>query len=114
MKRTLRIERRNTAAKKPTKMKAGLCCLCFREVLLTFHHLIPRKLHRRPFYRRNYSKSELNNGIYVCRLCHNGIHSLYDEKTLAKQLNSYDALRADTALKKHCNWVAKQRVTVEL
>ena len=84
------------------------CPLCGRQVALTFHHLIPRKMHRRNFFKRHFSKAELHQGIYVCRLCHSGIHSLFDEMTLAKQYNSLDRLLACEALRRHCRWVAKQ------
>jgi len=87
----------------------GRCPLCKRVTSLTFHHLIPRKLHRRNFFKKNYSKAELNQGVNVCRLCHNGIHDLYDEMTLAKRFASLDLLQKDTALTKHFDWVAKQK-----
>lgn len=83
--------------------------MCGRESSLTFHHLIPKKLHRRKFYRKNYTKAELNQGIDICRLCHNGIHDLYDEMTLAKRFASLELLQSDEALAKHFEWVAKQR-----
>lgn len=90
--------------------KRGVCVACRRETDLTFHHLIPRKLHRRRYFERHYSKAVLNEGIYVCRLCHDGIHDTYDEMTLAKQFASLDKLLADEALLRHFGWVAKQRV----
>ncbi|QIZ72827.1 hypothetical protein [Oxynema aestuarii] len=90
--------------------KFGLCPLCQRECYLTFHHLIPRKVHRREFFKKNYSKDELNRGLDICRLCHNGIHDLYDEMTLAKEFASLDLLLADRGLSKHFEWVAKQKI----
>ncbi|MEO0424972.1 MAG: hypothetical protein AAF184_21735 [Pseudomonadota bacterium] len=90
--------------------KYGRCLLCERERPLTFHHLIPRKLHRRPYYRKHYSREFLNLGIDICRLCHDGIHDLYDEKRLAKEFASLEALRADEAISRHVAWVAKQKL----
>ena len=86
------------------------CCLCYRHCALTFHHLIPRKVHRRTFYRKNFSRETLAKGIYVCRQCHKGIHKLYDEMTLAKSLNTLELLQADDALAKHVFWVSKQKI----
>lgn len=77
---------------------------------LTFHHLIPKKLHRRVHYRRHYTRDELALGIHICRDCHNGIHRFYDEMHLAKYLNTSESLAADTQLKRHFAWVARQRV----
>ena len=58
--------------------EASPCACCQRLVPLTFHHLIPRKMHRRKGFRRRFSKEELNVGVHICRKCHRGIHALYD------------------------------------
>ncbi|SMF45530.1 hypothetical protein SAMN02745866_02958 [Alteromonadaceae bacterium Bs31] len=87
----------------------GKCVLCERQALLTFHHLIPRKLHRRNHYRKNYSREELNRGISVCRKCHNGIHDIYDEVSLSRNFSTLEALRNDRAIARHVRWVAKQK-----
>jgi hypothetical protein len=84
--------------------------LCEREVLLTFHHLIPKKLHRRTRFKKDYSKDELNQGVFICRLCHNGIHAHYDEMTLAREFHNLEKLKADPNIRRHANWVAKQKV----
>lgn len=86
-----------------------ICCLCFRELALTFHHLIPRKVHRRSYFQKNYNREKLNEGIFICRTCHKGIHALYDEMTLARQFNSLEQLRQDEELAKHFAWSAKQK-----
>ena len=91
------------------KNKPAACVLCLRKISLTFHHLIPRKMHRRTFFRKHYSKQELAGGIWICRKCHNGVHRLYDEMTLAKQFHSLELLLADPAVQKHVQWVAKQK-----
>lgn len=85
------------------------CQLCGREKPLTFHHLIPRKLHRRAHYQKHYTREELNQGIDICRACHNGIHCLYSEIQLAKSFASLYALQTDRALARHVAWVAKQK-----
>ncbi|WP_078118042.1 hypothetical protein [Thiosocius teredinicola] len=88
---------------------APRCALCGRATELTFHHLIPRKVHRRPFFRKHYDKQQLQQGVDICRLCHKGLHRLYDEMTLAKRFNTLDALRADPMVQRHVSWVRKQR-----
>ncbi|MBM14129.1 MAG: hypothetical protein CME57_06150 [Halieaceae bacterium] len=85
------------------------CACCQRAVPLTFHHLIPKKVHRREHFKRHFSKETLQAGIRVCRLCHRGIHREYDEMKLARELNSLERLREDEILAKHFKWVAKQR-----
>ena len=87
------------------------CALCQRRRHLTFHHLIPRKLHRRTRFRKRYSRDQLNRGIDICRICHNGLHRLYDEMTLARDFNSLESILADPDLARHIAWSARQRVT---
>lgn len=95
---------------RPERTK-NLCAGCCQPRQLTFHHLIPKKLHRRTHFRRRYSKAQLNVGIEVCRDCHKGIHRLYDEMTLAKQFGSPEQLLGDPALQKHFAWVSKLRIS---
>jgi hypothetical protein len=76
---------------------------------LTFHHLIPRKLHRRPRFRKQYDRERLAQGIYVCRECHDAIHTTYTEMELAKGLASPEALLADPVLSRHFAWLSRQR-----
>lgn len=89
--------------------KPKTCQLCQREVHLTFHHLIPRKMHRRNYFKKHYDKNILSKGIWVCRQCHRGIHKLFNEMTLAKELNSLEALKQDPQIQHHVQWVAKQK-----
>lgn len=93
------------------KHDAGTRCpLCGREVDLTFHHLIPKKLHRRPRFKKAYTREERNVGIDICRTCHDGIHAFYDEMTLAKNFSTLEKLLADEKLARHFQWVARQKV----
>ncbi len=85
------------------------CPFCSRRVPLTFHHLIPKKMHRRPRFARSYDKETLNLGIYICRDCHKGVHAAYDEMQLATRFSSPEALLGDAGLQRHFRWVARQR-----
>lgn len=93
----------------PKLPKNGKCQLCGRHTELTFHHLIPRKVHRRSRFRKHYDRETLQTGVAICRLCHKGLHRLYDEMTLARDLSTLDALRSDPAILRHVTWVMKQR-----
>jgi len=88
---------------------SGTCPLCQRHTQLTFHHLIPRKVHKRNFFAKSYSREQLNRGINICRPCNNGIHRCFDEMMLAKHYNRLEDLQAAPELAKHFSWVAKQR-----
>jgi hypothetical protein len=94
--------------------RAGDCPLCRRMTALTFHHLIPKKMHRRSFFQKTYNREQLAIGIYICRQCHNGIHVLFDEMTLGKHFNTLEKLLLDDPLQKHFRWVARQRLATNL
>jgi hypothetical protein len=76
---------------------------------LTVHHLVPRQSTKR-------QKVETSPTIDICSACHRQIHALFDNKYLAKELNTLDKLRKETQMQKFLVWVRKQdpgkRVTV--
>jgi len=88
------------------------CELCLQKRDLTFHHLIPRKLHRRKSFRKRFDRETLRRGIYICGLCHKGLHKLYDEHTLARQFSDRESIIGDTAIARHIGWSARQKITV--
>ena len=71
--------------------------MCF----LAFHHLIPIKLHRGAYFRKNYSREDLEQGVDLCRLCHRRIHRLFEQMTLAQEFSSLDALQANPLIQRH-------------
>ncbi len=88
------------------------CALCGRTgVGLTEHHLIPRAVHRKRQFRKRFDLDEMRHRkLLVCRKCHRGIHRLIpDEKELARDYNTREALLADERIARHVAWVAKQR-----
>ncbi|MEC7724038.1 MAG: hypothetical protein VYD05_00895 [Planctomycetota bacterium] len=85
------------------------CELCGASRELTFHHLIPRKVHRRAFFRRTYDRDELQRGAFFCRLCHSAVHRSFDEMTLAKRYATLAALRQAPELQRHIVWAGKQK-----
>ena len=89
----------------------GVCELCEREKPLTEHHLIPRAVHNKKRFIKQFTKAEMNHRrISICRACHRGIHRIIpDEKELARDFNTKAALLADERIAKHIAWVAKQR-----
>ena len=86
------------------------CELCGQVRFLTRHHLIPRKLHGRKNTRKRFSRIELQECILICRLCHDGIHDLYDEKTLAEKFSTVESLQQDANIIRHVAWSARQKV----
>ena len=92
--------------------RVGICPCCGRKTRLTFHHLVPRHMHRRAYFRKKFSRDERNKGIAICRQCHDGIHRFYSSMELAKQLNTLDKLLHDEKLASYFAWVSKQRVRI--
>ncbi|HEY9602003.1 MAG TPA: HNH endonuclease [Allocoleopsis sp.] len=78
------------------------CELCEREVeRLTIHHLIPRHTVKQ-------KRAEPGSTTNICSPCHKQIHGLFDNKRLAKELNSLEALRNEPQMEKFLAWVKKQ------
>ena len=97
------------AQRQTRKQKLGMCPLCRRTISLTFHHLIPKKMHRRAHFKKHYSKQQLQAGIDICRRCHDGVHDIYNEMQLAKHFSSLEALQRDPLLQNHFQWVSRQK-----
>ncbi|MCC5945840.1 MAG: hypothetical protein JJT94_12995 [Bernardetiaceae bacterium] len=92
------------------KEKYGNCQLCQREKNLTFHHLIPRKLHRKKFFLKLFTKSYMQtHGLNLCRKCHSTLHQFYDEKTLGLEYNTLEKLQKDEKINRYLAWVVKTR-----
>lgn len=87
------------------------CELCGQVRPLTFHHLIPRHVHRKKRFQREYTRAEMRSrGLSVCRICHDGIHNLIpDEKELARTYNTREKLLANERVARHVAWSRKQR-----
>ena len=74
------------------------------------HHLIPRTCHRRTWFRKRYSKEQMQVTVAVCRDCHSAIHDLIpDERELGRAYNTLELLQAHPAIEKFLIWVRKQK-----
>lgn len=78
------------------------CELCERQMeRLTVHHLTPRQNTKR-------QKADPGPTIDICSACHRQIHVLFDNKYLAKELNTLDKLRNEPQMQKFLSWIKKQ------
>jgi hypothetical protein len=66
-----------------------------KGVAVDRHHWVPRK-----FKGTDWS--------WLHRICHKKIHSLYDERTLARRFNTAEALLEEEAVRTFVAWVRKQ------
>ncbi|MDJ0688055.1 MAG: hypothetical protein QNJ41_06075 [Xenococcaceae cyanobacterium MO_188.B32] len=79
------------------------CKLCQREMEnLTIHHLIPRQYLKR-------KKIADSPTVNICTACHKQIHALFDNKKLARELNTPDKLKQEPKMQKFLSWVRKQK-----
>lgn len=79
------------------------CELCEREVTrLTAHHLIPKQAVKR-------KQADAGSTVDICSACHRQIHCLFDNKHLAKELNSTEALKHEPQMAKFLAWLRKQK-----
>jgi hypothetical protein len=82
-----------------------LCQLCESEEVSSFHHFIPRTLHRNKWFKKRYTREQMREGINVCKSCHNAIHDLIpDEKELGRYYNSMEKLLAHPLIANYVKW----------
>lgn len=94
--------------------KPNVCSTCRRSVDLSFHHLIPKKMHSKRWVKEKHAEIDLiHYGIWVCNDCHKKIHRLFDHQTLAAYYFTTDALLNNQKFKKFISWVSKQRKKVK-
>ena len=86
------------------------CELCQREDQeLTFHHLIPVCLHKNKWFKKNFTKEQMNQGIMICqRYCHREIHSLIAEKEMGRYYNTIKLLLEHKEIRKYIRWIKKR------
>ena len=96
----------------------GECELCYREMPLTFHHLIPKEVHARYVGKKLpalLTKDEptkeflSSHGTLVCRPCHSAIHRTASNEELGASYCTLAALQQHPRLKKWAVFAQKQR-----
>lgn len=88
----------------------GRCRLCDREVTeLTRHHLIPRARHSNKRNKKLFDREEVRTRtIEVCRPCHKNIHAVLDNKSLEREYNTLERLKAHPDIHRFSSWVARR------
>ena len=93
-------------------MSSKRCALCQRitKTGTTEHHLIPHTCHRNKWFKKNFTREQMNETIDVCRDCHRAIHRLeIIEKDLGRHYNTIEKLLAHSEIGKFVAWVRKQK-----
>ena len=87
----------------------GKCELCGREKELTFHHLIPKSQHKNKWFKKTYTREEMNEGINICKDdCHREIHKLINEKEMGRSFNTIKKLLNHSKIKKYIKYIKTQ------
>ena len=74
------------------------CELCQRDTERpTSHHLVPKLKGGRK-----------GPQARLCSTCHRQVHAMFTEGTLAKRLNTLEALRSDPRMAAYLSWVRKR------
>ena len=91
------------------------CQLCHRDLPLTFHHLIPKKVQDKTYIKNKLEiDDDLNTyGVNLCKDCHSMVHRKIGHHDLALQYNSIEKLLSHPEIEKFVNWVAKQNKKVK-
>jgi len=89
--------------------KIGPCALCGREVPLTFHHYIPRTVHSNKWFKKNFTREQMAEGIDVCRDCHSAVHKFVpSEKELARKYNAREKLLEHEEIATFVAWISQR------
>lgn len=89
-----------------------VCAMCERPMNLTAHHVIPRVTHAK-YLKKGYTREFLNTCIMICRQCHSKIHSVEDEKTLARDYNTLDKIVAHPEIARWIAYAKKQKARIK-
>lgn len=97
-------------------LQEGTCEMCSRQLLLTFHHLIPKDTHPTYLKKRLPAGIEgeptrhfLNSyGTMVCRHCHAYVHRLASNEVLAKEYNTLEKILATPSVQRYVQWAGQQ------
>lgn len=85
-----------------------ICELCEREVPgTTRHHLIPRTVHSNKWFKKRFTRLEMEETVDLCRDCHRQIHLFFSAKDLGREYNTIEKLRLNEKVEKFVTWLQK-------
>lgn len=85
------------------------CKLCDRLRELTFHHFIPRFCHTNKWFKKRYTRDQMQDGIDLCKDCHKFVHDQFTEKELGRDLNNRQKMLEHKSIQKFVQWVRKKK-----
>jgi len=88
------------------------CLLCERTPKkgTTEHHLIPRTCHRNKWFKKNFTRDQMQATVSLCRDCHNAVHRFEPkEKDLGRYYYTLELLKSHPQISKFVTWASKQK-----
>lgn len=88
------------------------CELCGRVTKqgTTEHHLIPRTCHRNKWFKKRFTRDEMNTTVSLCKDCHGAIHEFIPrEKDLGRHFYTLALLAAHPKMENFLVWIRKQK-----
>lgn len=85
----------------------SMCELCGANEVHNEHHLIPKTCHKNKWFKKNYTREEMNTTIGICRGCHRFLNKLYpnkEQKKLGKNYNTVELLLSHPEVAKYVEW----------
>jgi len=113
----IKREKASRKAKKNGKdvNESQTCELCERERTTTFHHLVPKKSHKRSRVTKLHTKEYMNAiGVDLCKSCHKTVHKFFTHMELALEYYTLDLLKGNEKLMKFVIWLKKQKKDVKV
>lgn len=89
--------------------RATECEICERDVPLTYHHLIPREVHKKVIKRGWHNEDMLGSVAWLCRPCHSMVHRIATNEELARSFHTVELLVEREDVKKWATWVGRQK-----
>jgi hypothetical protein len=93
----------------PKDEKQQHCQLCGRQKRLTFHHFIPRFCHSNKWFKKRLTRDEMQQGIDLCKDCHNFLHKQFTEKELGRELTNRETLLKNEIIANFIHWARKKK-----
>lgn len=90
------------------------CELCGRINECNEHHLIPKKNHSNKWFKKNFTKEQLNETILICKHdCHKNLHKIIgNDKEIGKKYNTKEKLLSHEKFKNYIDWIKEKSANI--
>lgn len=90
--------------------RTAACEICDRDwIPLSYHHLIPRKVHAKVLKRGWHEEWKLNSVAWLCRACHSFVHRMASNEELAREWYTVDRILQREDVQDWAKWVGRVR-----